>query len=102
MPFLESGSYIPQEQSQAETLPRAHRMLSPRKPSGASPMRSASPRTAVPLNGLFINNTWRCNCPDRPPAIKLQTKREGANHGRWCTFPSGLWWSREKGETDED
>ncbi|BCR91345.1 uncharacterized protein ACHE_70188A [Aspergillus chevalieri] len=63
-------------------------MLSPRKepPHNASRNRAAaSPRTstAIPLNGLFINGTWCCNCPNRPPAIKLQTKNNGVNHGRW-------------------
>ncbi|GLB13521.1 hypothetical protein AtubIFM61612_000933 [Aspergillus tubingensis] len=42
-----------------------------------------SPRTAVPLRGLFLDGVWRCNCPERPPAVKFQTKNHGVNHGRW-------------------
>ncbi|KKK12148.1 hypothetical protein ARAM_003547 [Aspergillus rambellii] len=42
-----------------------------------------SPRTAAPLRGLFLDGVWRCNCPGRPPALKLQTKNHGVNHGRW-------------------
>ncbi|EAW09393.1 uncharacterized protein ACLA_035960 [Aspergillus clavatus NRRL 1] len=54
-------------------------MLSPQK----SAVGGLSPRTAVPLRGLFLDGVWRCNCPERPPAVKLQTKNHGVNHGRW-------------------
>ncbi|KAI2887953.1 transcriptional regulator family: Zinc finger, GRF-type [Aspergillus niger] len=57
-------------------------MLSPTKAFGSSPAPH-SPRTAVPLRGLFLDGVWRCNCPERPPAVKFQTKNHGVNHGRW-------------------
>ncbi|TPR08678.1 hypothetical protein CAN33_005385 [Aspergillus niger] len=57
-------------------------MLSPTKAFGSSPSPH-SPRTAVPLRGLFLDGVWRCNCPERPPAAKFQTKNHGVNHGRW-------------------
>ncbi|BCS06531.1 hypothetical protein ALUC_10912S [Aspergillus luchuensis] len=57
-------------------------MLSPMKAYGNSPSPH-SPRTAVPLRGLFLDGVWRCNCPERPPAVKFQTKNHGVNHGRW-------------------
>ncbi|GKZ34183.1 hypothetical protein AbraIFM66950_004367 [Aspergillus brasiliensis] len=57
-------------------------MLSPMKSFGSSPS-PRSPRTAVPLRGLFLDGVWRCNCPERPPAVKLQTKNHSVNHGRW-------------------
>ncbi|GFN14875.1 PX domain protein [Aspergillus tubingensis] len=57
-------------------------MLSPMKSFGNSPSPH-SPRTAVPLRGLFLDGVWRCNCPERPPAVKFQTKNHGVNHGRW-------------------
>ncbi|KAF7587311.1 hypothetical protein BBP40_007420 [Aspergillus hancockii] len=61
-------------------------MISPQKHSNGA----SSPRTSVPLRGLFLDGTWRCNCPERPPAAKLQTKNHGINHGRWfyiCQHP---------------
>ncbi|KAF7163469.1 hypothetical protein CNMCM5623_008370 [Aspergillus felis] len=54
-------------------------MISPHKRAAGG----LSPRTAVPLRGLFLEGVWRCNCPERPPAIRLQTKNHGVNHGRW-------------------
>ncbi|GAQ04632.1 hypothetical protein ALT_1953 [Aspergillus lentulus] len=54
-------------------------MISPHKPA----IGGLSPRTAVPLRGLFLEGVWRCNCPERPPAVRLQTKNHGVNHGRW-------------------
>ncbi|KAJ5902756.1 hypothetical protein N7495_003284 [Penicillium taxi] len=63
-------------------------MFSPRK---AIPN---SPRTVAPLNGLFKDGSWRCNCNDRPIAAKYEVKKEGRNKGRFfytcqkkgCTF----------------
>ncbi|KAJ5692642.1 Zinc finger GRF-type [Penicillium macrosclerotiorum] len=49
-------------------------------PSKRTPV---SPRTAVPLHGLFKDGIWCCNCPARPPAARRQTKNGGKNHGRW-------------------
>ncbi|KAI9045619.1 uncharacterized protein KD926_008035 [Aspergillus affinis] len=54
-------------------------MLSPQK----SPSKGLSPRTSVPLRGLFADGVWRCDCSGRPPAVKLQTKNHGMNHGKW-------------------
>ncbi|PLB52654.1 hypothetical protein P170DRAFT_378658 [Aspergillus steynii IBT 23096] len=53
-------------------------MLSPHK----SPSKGLSPRTSAPLRGLFADGVWRCDCPGRPPAVKLQTKNHGVNHGK--------------------
>ncbi|KAJ5930046.1 hypothetical protein N7466_005539 [Penicillium verhagenii] len=55
-------------------------MLSPRKRDFGSPR---SPRTIAPLNGLFKENAWHCNCPARERAIRFQVKKEGPNKGRW-------------------
>ncbi|KAL8909346.1 MAG: hypothetical protein Q9171_005065 [Xanthocarpia ochracea] len=37
----------------------------------------------VPLNGLFTDAVWQCNCAPRLPATRFQTKNGGKNHGRW-------------------
>ncbi|KAL8775926.1 MAG: hypothetical protein Q9203_002481 [Teloschistes exilis] len=37
----------------------------------------------VPLNGLFSDAVWHCNCAPRLPAQRFQTKNGGKNHGRW-------------------
>ncbi|KAL5332984.1 hypothetical protein BJX70DRAFT_382430 [Aspergillus crustosus] len=58
-------------------------MISPHKSRGGGGGGGASPRTAIPTRGLLLDNIWRCNCPERPPAIKLQTRNHGVNHGRW-------------------
>ena len=58
----------------------------PRRGGGGGPGTPRSPRTAVPTRGLLLDGIWRCNCPERPPALKLQTKNHGVNHGRWCMF----------------
>ncbi|PWY92709.1 hypothetical protein BO70DRAFT_425380 [Aspergillus heteromorphus CBS 117.55] len=44
---------------------------------------AGSPRKAVPLRGLFAQGVWRCNCAERPPAVRRQTKNHGVHHGRW-------------------
>ena len=33
--------------------------------------------------GLFTNGVWHCDCDNRLPADKFQTKNGGKNHGRW-------------------
>lgn len=33
--------------------------------------------------GLFSNGIWHCDCDNRLPADKFQTKNGGKNHGRW-------------------
>ncbi|KAL4870861.1 hypothetical protein BDV12DRAFT_165388 [Aspergillus spectabilis] len=60
-------------------------MISPHTPrgGGGGGGTSSSPRTAVPTRGLLLDGIWRCNCPERPPALRLQTKNHGVNHGRW-------------------
>ncbi|KAL4789324.1 hypothetical protein BDV19DRAFT_32831 [Aspergillus venezuelensis] len=62
-------------------------MYSPHRPcrggGGGGPGTPRSPRTAVPTWGLLLDGIWRCNCPERLPALKLQTKKHGVNHGRW-------------------
>ncbi|KAF9892852.1 hypothetical protein FE257_000441 [Aspergillus nanangensis] len=50
-------------------------MISPHK-------NAASPRTSVPLRGLFVDGQWFCNCHQRLPAAKRQTKYTD-NRGRW-------------------
>ncbi|KAL8759451.1 MAG: hypothetical protein Q9199_000756 [Rusavskia elegans] len=37
----------------------------------------------IPLNGLFTDAVWHCNCAPRLPATRFQTKNGGKNHGRW-------------------
>ncbi|KAJ5816703.1 Zinc finger GRF-type [Penicillium robsamsonii] len=52
-------------------------MSSPQKYPG-------SPGTTAPLRrGLFKDGVWCCNCPERPAAIRRQTKKQGANFGKW-------------------
>ncbi|KAJ5624281.1 Zinc finger GRF-type [Penicillium lagena] len=49
-----------------------------------------SPRTGRHLDGLFKDGIWCCNCPERPPAIKHQVKKDNENHGRYfyvCAQP---------------
>ncbi|KAI4090185.1 MAG: hypothetical protein LQ339_008412 [Xanthoria mediterranea] len=48
-----------------------------RGPLGASVVKK------IPLNGLFTDALWRCNCAPRLPATRFQTKNGGKNHGRW-------------------
>lgn len=43
-----------------------------------------SPRTAAPLRGLFKDGIWLCNCPERLPAARFETKKPGKNQGRFC------------------
>lgn len=33
--------------------------------------------------GAFLNGIWHCDCEPRMPADKFQTRKAGANHGRW-------------------
>lgn len=33
--------------------------------------------------GLFSSGVWHCDCENRMPADKFQTKKAGKNHGRW-------------------
>ncbi|KAJ5639252.1 uncharacterized protein N7484_007114 [Penicillium longicatenatum] len=64
-------------------------MSSPYRKGFRSPK---SPRTAARLNGLYKENAWYCNCPDREPAVRFQVKKEGPNRGRWfytCHKPQG-------------
>ncbi|KAJ5154278.1 Zinc finger GRF-type [Penicillium coprophilum] len=52
-------------------------MSSPQKYPG-------SPGTTAPLRrGLFKDGIWCCNCPERPAAARRQTKKQGANFGKW-------------------
>ncbi|RDL38595.1 Uncharacterized protein BP5553_02935 [Venustampulla echinocandica] len=46
----------------------------------------------VPLNGLFEDGIWHCNCSSRLPASHFQVKKEGPNKGKWfytCQEPKG-------------
>lgn len=45
-----------------------------------------SPRNAVPLKGLFQDGIWMCNCRERLPAVKRETKKAGKNQGRYCKY----------------
>ncbi|KAF1942615.1 hypothetical protein EJ02DRAFT_465644 [Clathrospora elynae] len=36
-----------------------------------------------PPKGVFLNGVWNCHCNPRQPALHLQTKKLGDNHGRW-------------------
>ncbi|CAG8936024.1 unnamed protein product [Penicillium salamii] len=60
----------------------------------ASPFKLPGSPVAAPLRkGLFTNGIWCCNCPDRPPAARRQTKKEGPNIGKWfwtCAQPMHL------------
>ncbi|KAI0482208.1 hypothetical protein GGR56DRAFT_684776 [Xylariaceae sp. FL0804] len=53
----------------------------PSTPSKRPSSTAASP-SKVPLNGLFKEGVWRCNCQPRLPALLLTVKREGENRGR--------------------
>ncbi|KAJ6112147.1 hypothetical protein N7523_008208 [Penicillium sp. IBT 18751x] len=58
-------------------------------PSKRAPM---SPRNAVALKGLFQDGIWMCNCRERLPAVKRETKKAGKNQGRYfwtCQNPPG-------------
>ncbi|KAI1844285.1 hypothetical protein JX266_009576 [Neoarthrinium moseri] len=39
--------------------------------------------TKQPLDGLFTNGQWYCNCQPRLPAIQFQVKKKTKNKGRW-------------------
>ncbi|KAJ5372321.1 Zinc finger GRF-type [Penicillium concentricum] len=61
----------------------------------SSPQRyPGSPGTTAPLRrGLFKDGIWCCNCPERPAAARRQTKKQGANFGKWfwtCAQPPHL------------
>ncbi|QQK47945.1 Zinc finger, GRF-type [Penicillium digitatum] len=53
-----------------------------------------SPGTTAPLRrGLFKDGLWCCNCPERPVAVRRETKKQGPNFGKWfwtCAQPSHL------------
>ncbi|KAL1794629.1 hypothetical protein ACET3X_006445 [Alternaria dauci] len=36
-----------------------------------------------PPKGQFLNGVWHCDCNPRLPAVHFQTKKEGANKGKW-------------------
>ncbi|KAI1105263.1 hypothetical protein F4804DRAFT_144520 [Jackrogersella minutella] len=42
----------------------------------------STPGSKVPLNGLFRNGVWHCNCIPRLPAVQFQVKKDNANKGR--------------------
>ncbi|ESZ95056.1 hypothetical protein SBOR_4589 [Sclerotinia borealis F-4128] len=77
-----------------------HRLFNtPQKRKGASPSK-------VPLNGLFSDGNWQCNCNPRLSAVRFQVKKEGPNTGRWfytCQEPKEtgcgffLWDDKAKG-----
>ncbi|CAI7591984.1 unnamed protein product [Penicillium pancosmium] len=48
-----------------------------------SPNKPPKSPSSVRLKGLFKEGSWRCDCQERAPAIKLQVKKEGRNHGRY-------------------
>ncbi|CAN9342702.1 unnamed protein product [Alternaria alternata] len=35
------------------------------------------------LKGQFLNGVWHCDCNPRLPAVHFETKKEGANKGKW-------------------
>ncbi|KAG9188842.1 hypothetical protein G6011_07547 [Alternaria panax] len=42
--------------------------------------------------GQFLNGVWHCDCNPRLPAVHFETKKEGANKGKWfrtCQKPKG-------------
>lgn len=41
-----------------------------------------TPSNKVPLNGLFRNGVWLCNCIPRLPAIQFTVRKESRNKGR--------------------
>ncbi|KAF1999357.1 hypothetical protein P154DRAFT_535606 [Amniculicola lignicola CBS 123094] len=52
--------------------------------------RGGRPAFRGPPKGLFIDGVWHCECTPRLPSVHLQTKKEGANKGRWfytCQMP---------------
>ncbi|CAG8910133.1 unnamed protein product [Penicillium egyptiacum] len=53
-----------------------------------------SPVNTAPLRrGLFKDGLWCCNCPDRPVAVRRETKKKGPNFGKWfwtCAQPPHL------------
>ncbi|KAI1395499.1 hypothetical protein F4819DRAFT_187976 [Hypoxylon fuscum] len=48
------------------------------QPSGAP----NTPSGKVPLDGLFRNGVWHCNCSPRLPAVRLQVRKDTPNKGR--------------------
>ncbi|KAK3336419.1 hypothetical protein B0T19DRAFT_409423 [Cercophora scortea] len=48
-------------------------------PWSSSPSSTSKPRP----EGIFENGGWFCDCDPRLPAVHLQTKKAGANKGRW-------------------
>lgn len=67
-------------------------MLSPQKDrkdtTTADTDPPSTPSKTIPLQrGHFAHGIWHCNCRDRAPAVKLQTRNQGVNHGRWCAYP---------------
>ncbi|KAF4769048.1 hypothetical protein HAV15_008574 [Penicillium sp. str.  len=54
----------------------------------------ASPGTTANLRrGLFKDGLWCCNCPERPVAVRRETKKQGPNLGKWfwtCAQPPHL------------
>ncbi|KAM3074867.1 hypothetical protein ACMFMG_008280 [Clarireedia jacksonii] len=66
-------------------------MFSTPKKSGGSSSSSNTPVRNSPVNGLFSDGMWICNCSPRLPAVHFQVKKDGPNKGRWfytCQEPN--------------
>ncbi|PQE04354.1 Zinc finger GRF-type protein [Rutstroemia sp. NJR-2017a BBW] len=54
----------------------------PRKKGGYA-SSSNTPTRNGPVNGLFSDGMWICNCSPRLPAVHFQVKKQGPNNGKW-------------------
>ncbi|KAI1499147.1 hypothetical protein F5X99DRAFT_292849 [Biscogniauxia marginata] len=54
--------------------------MQPSQPPASS--SAAGSASKVPLNGLFRNGTWHCNCQPRLPAVQFTARRDTKNRGR--------------------
>ncbi|KAL1903319.1 hypothetical protein Sste5346_000604 [Sporothrix stenoceras] len=69
-------------------MPRGGRRSGGRRSQPTTPrtMRTSNPATPSSgrgSDGLFANGQWFCDCKPRRPAVLRETRKPGANKGRW-------------------
>lgn len=59
------------------------RRSQPSTPRTARTSNPATPSSGRGSDGLFANGQWFCDCKPRRPAVLRETRKPGANKGRW-------------------
>ncbi|ERT01880.1 hypothetical protein HMPREF1624_00174 [Sporothrix schenckii ATCC 58251] len=69
-------------------MPRGGRRIGGRRSQPSTPRTTRTSNPATPSSGrgsdgLFANGQWFCDCRPRRPAVLRETRKPGANKGRW-------------------